>query len=95
MRKPAAENMLFRRANAATAAPFTLLTSAPRLTVGGGLVSPADPRVAAPVIVRPRGAVSLQQREELTAVLVQVVADCFGTFRARLGAHTVAADVVT
>lgn len=77
MRKLAGENMLFRRANAAIAAPLTLLNCALRLTVGGGLVSPADPRIAAPVIVRPRGAVSLQQREELTAVLVQVVADGF------------------
>lgn len=65
------------------------------LTVGGGLVSSADPRVAAPVVFRPRRSVSLQQREELTAVLVQVVADGLRAFRARLGAHAVAADVVT
>lgn len=65
------------------------------LTVGGGLVSPTDPSVATSLIFRPGRSVPLKQREELTAVLVQIVADGLRTFGARLGAHTVAADVIT
>lgn len=63
------------RARAITAS-FTLWSCALRLTMGGGLVPPANPCIAAPVIVRPWGSVSLQQGEVLTAVLVQVVANC-------------------
>lgn len=90
-----AENMLFYKANTAITAPFTLAEYTFPFTMGGGLVAPADPSVAAPVILCARGYISLQQREELTTVLVQVVTDCLWTFRARLGTHTVAADVIT
>lgn len=87
-------NMLLYEANTAITAPFTLLNCALQLTMRGGLVSSANPRISAPVVVWTWGSVSLQQREELPTVLVKVVTDCLRTFRARLGAHTVAADVV-
>lgn len=59
----------------AITAPFALAKGALPLTMGGGLIPPPNPRVAAPVVVGARGSVALQQGEVLTAVLVQVVAD--------------------
>lgn len=93
-RKLVGRSMPLYKAITAITAPFTLSNCTPNLTMGGGLVSSTNPRIAASVIVWTGGSVSLQQREELPAVLVQVVTDCFRTFRAGLGAHTVAADVV-
>lgn len=45
------------------------------ITVGGGLVSPANPGVPAPVVFRPWWSVSFQEGKELAAVLVQIVTD--------------------
>lgn len=57
-----------------------------RLTMGGGLVSPANPGVPGPVVFWPWWSVSFQQGKELAAVLVQIVTDSLRTFGARLGA---------
>lgn len=44
-------------------------------TVGGGLVSSANPCVPTPVVVRPRWSVPFQEGKELATVLVQIVTD--------------------
>ncbi len=70
------KNMLVDRANTTITASLALQSCTLRLTMSGGLVPPANPCIPAPVIIWPWGSVSLQQGEELAAVLVQVVADC-------------------
>lgn len=60
-----------------------------------GFVPPPHTGIATSVVVRPRWSIRLKQREELTAVLVQVVADGLWTLGPGLGAYAVATNVIT
>lgn len=80
------KNMLFYTSYTAITAPIHAAGCSSCLTMGGGLVSPANPCVPAPVVFRSWWSVSFQEGKELAAVLVQVVTDRLGAFGAGLGA---------
>ena len=77
MGEPVRAGMQADESNGVGAIPASFKPSdaAARLTMGWGLVPPPHPRVAPPVVIGPRQSVSFQQREVLTAVLVQEIAD--------------------